>query len=191
MESALDAAEGADILMVKPAGYYLDLIPALRVHGLPVAAFQVSGEYAMIRAAAAQGWLPEREAVLETLTCIRRAGADLVITYFARQAAGGCVKSSDLFSEARNLMPGGVSSPVRAITRTRSIPRGHRGPASPRWRGRASSTAAWPTGPWSWPRPAGGPEGAGGAAFGGMGVRHPVAPRAGSGADDHWRPPRG
>jgi porphobilinogen synthase len=88
MESALDAAEGADILMVKPAGYYLDLIPALRVHGLPVAAFQVSGEYAMIRAAAAQGWLPEREAVLETLTCIRRAGADLVITYFARQAAG-------------------------------------------------------------------------------------------------------
>jgi porphobilinogen synthase len=88
MESALDAAEGADILMVKPAGYYLDLIPALRVHGLPVAAFQVSGEYAMIRAAAAQGWLPEREAVLETLTCIRRAGADLIITYFARLAAG-------------------------------------------------------------------------------------------------------
>jgi porphobilinogen synthase len=74
--------------MVKPAGYYLDLIPALRVHGLPVAAFQVSGEYAMLRAAAAQGWLSEREAVLETLTCIRRAGADLVITYFARQAAG-------------------------------------------------------------------------------------------------------
>jgi porphobilinogen synthase len=88
MESALDAAEGADILMVKPAGYYLDLIPALRVHGLPVAAYQVSGEYAMIRAAAAQGWLSEREAVLETLTCIRRAGADLVITYFARDAAG-------------------------------------------------------------------------------------------------------
>jgi len=53
-----------------------------------VAAYQVSGEYAMIRAAAAQGWLSEREAVLETLTCIRRAGADLVITYFARDAAG-------------------------------------------------------------------------------------------------------
>jgi porphobilinogen synthase len=87
MESALDADEGADILMVKPAGYYLDILAALREFGLPLAAFQVSGEYAMIRAAAERGWLDERSAVMESLTSIRRAGADLIITYFAEMAA--------------------------------------------------------------------------------------------------------
>jgi len=88
LESALDADEGADILMVKPAGYYLDILSALREFGLPLAAFQVSGEYAMIRAAAERGWIDERSAVMESLTCVKRAGADLVITYFAEEAAG-------------------------------------------------------------------------------------------------------
>jgi porphobilinogen synthase len=88
LESAIDADEGADILMVKPAGYYLDILAALREFGLPLAAFQVSGEYAMIRAAADQGWIDGRSAVMESLTCIKRAGADLIITYFAEEAAG-------------------------------------------------------------------------------------------------------
>ena len=88
LESALDADEGADILMVKPAGYYLDILAALREYGLPLAAFQVSGEYAMIRAAAERGWIDGRTAVMESLTCIKRAGADLIITYFAEEAAG-------------------------------------------------------------------------------------------------------
>jgi len=88
LESALDADEGADILMVKPAGYYLDILTALREFGLPLAAFQVSGEYAMIRAVAERGWMDERTAVMESLACIKRAGADLIITYFAEMAAG-------------------------------------------------------------------------------------------------------
>jgi porphobilinogen synthase len=88
LESALDVEEGADILMVKPAGYYLDILAGLRDFGLPLAAFQVSGEYAMIRAAAERGWIDGRAAVMESLTCLRRAGADLVITYFAEEAAG-------------------------------------------------------------------------------------------------------
>jgi porphobilinogen synthase len=88
LESALDVEEGADILMVKPAGYYLDILADLRDFGLPLAAFQVSGEYAMIRAAAERGWIDGRAAVMESLTCLRRAGADLVITYFAEEAAG-------------------------------------------------------------------------------------------------------
>ncbi|MCP1662805.1 MAG: porphobilinogen synthase [Methanocalculus sp. MSAO_Arc1] len=82
-ESALDLEEGADILMVKPAGFYLDILKEIRTLGVPVAAYQVSGEYAMIKAAAEKGWLDEREAALESLTCIKRAGADLIITYFA------------------------------------------------------------------------------------------------------------
>ncbi|BBL67925.1 delta-aminolevulinic acid dehydratase [Methanoculleus chikugoensis] len=87
MESELDAAEGADILMVKPAGAYLDILAAVANLGLPVAAYQVSGEYAMIKAAAERGWLDERAVAIETLTAIRRAGADLIITYFAEDAA--------------------------------------------------------------------------------------------------------
>ena len=88
-EAALDLAEGADIVMVKPAMSYLDVLQAVaEVSDVPVAAYQVSGEYSMVEAAVAQGWLDRRRAVLETLTSIRRAGADLVLTYWAVQAAG-------------------------------------------------------------------------------------------------------
>jgi porphobilinogen synthase len=86
-ESELDAREGADILMVKPAGNYLDILSAVKSLNLPVAGYQVSGEYAQIKAAAEKGWLDERAVALETLTCIKRAGADLIITYFAEDAA--------------------------------------------------------------------------------------------------------
>jgi len=87
IESELDAAEGADMLMVKPAGIYLDILAAVADLGLPVAAYQVSGEYSMIKAAAERGWLNERAVALESLTAIKRAGADLIITYFAEDAA--------------------------------------------------------------------------------------------------------
>ena len=87
-EAALDALEGADILMVKPALPYLDVLGALRAaHDLPLAAYQVSGEYSMLHAAAARGWLDLDRAALESLLSIRRAGADVIITYFAREAA--------------------------------------------------------------------------------------------------------
>jgi Delta-aminolevulinic acid dehydratase len=88
LESQLDYEEGADILMVKPAGPYLDVLADIATIGIPVAAYQVSGEYAMIKAAAERGWIKEKETVLETLTCIKRAGADLIITYFARDVCG-------------------------------------------------------------------------------------------------------
>ena len=88
LESQMDADEGADILMVKPAGFYLDILAGVAELGLPVAAYQVSGEYSMIKAAAERGWIRENEAVLESLTCIKRAGADLIITYFAADVAG-------------------------------------------------------------------------------------------------------
>jgi porphobilinogen synthase len=87
LESQLDAGEGADILMVKPAGFYLDILAEIATLGLPVAGYQVSGEYAMIKAAAQRGWIKEREAVTETLTSIKRAGADLIISYFAPDVA--------------------------------------------------------------------------------------------------------
>lgn len=87
-EAELDAAEGADILMVKPALAYLDLIRDLRERfPHPLAAYNVSGEYAMIKAAAERGWVDERAIALETLTGIKRAGADLILTYHARKAA--------------------------------------------------------------------------------------------------------
>ena len=87
-EARLDEAEGADILMVKPAGFYLDILHQLRSETpLPLAAYQVSGEYLLIKSAAAAGWLDERKIVLESLTAIHRAGADLILTYFAKQAA--------------------------------------------------------------------------------------------------------
>ncbi len=87
-EAELDVVEGADFLMVKPATAYLDILRAVRDRfDLPVAAYHVSGEYAMIKAAAQRGWIDERRVMLETLTCIRRAGADLVITYYATEAA--------------------------------------------------------------------------------------------------------
>ncbi len=87
-EVALDVEEGADVIMVKPALPSLDIIQRVRAATwLPVAAYQVSGEYSMLKAAAAAGWLPEQRAVLETLTAIRRAGADLILTYYAVEAA--------------------------------------------------------------------------------------------------------
>jgi porphobilinogen synthase len=83
-----DEAEGADIVMVKPGLPYLDVIRLLRDNTpLPVAAYHVSGEYAMLKAAAERGWLDEREAVLEALTCLKRAGSDLILTYYATEAA--------------------------------------------------------------------------------------------------------
>lgn len=88
-EAALDVAEGADFLMVKPALAYLDVIYRVKQQfsELPLAAYNVSGEYAMLKAAATNGWLDEKTAVLETLTSIKRAGADLIITYHAKEAA--------------------------------------------------------------------------------------------------------
>ncbi len=86
-EAELDFQEGADFLMVKPATCYLDLLYALRQrYDLPLAAYHVSGEYAMIKAAARNGWIDEKRVMLETLTSIKRAGADLIITYFALDA---------------------------------------------------------------------------------------------------------
>jgi porphobilinogen synthase len=87
-EIALDVEEGADIVLVKPAGAYLDVIYRARERFvLPIAAYQVSGEYAMIKAASARGWLDERRVALESLVAIRRAGADMIVSYFAKQAA--------------------------------------------------------------------------------------------------------
>jgi porphobilinogen synthase len=87
-EVALDVAEGADMVMVKPAVPYLDILRLVRDRfELPLAAYHVSGEYAMIKAAAANGWIDEERVMLETLLCIRRAGADLVLTYYAKDAA--------------------------------------------------------------------------------------------------------
>jgi len=88
-EIALDVDEGADIVMIKPAMSYLDIVrAAAEISPVPVAAYQVSGEYAMIAAAAANGWVDGRATVLESLTGIRRAGADIVLTYWAVDAAG-------------------------------------------------------------------------------------------------------
>jgi porphobilinogen synthase len=88
-EVLLDIDEGADIVMVKPAMAYLDVVAAAKeISSVPVAAYQVSGEYAMIAAAAANGWVDRHAAVLESLTGIRRAGADIVLTYWAAEAAG-------------------------------------------------------------------------------------------------------
>ena len=87
-EVAQDVEEGADIVMVKPALAYLDVIAKVKARfGLPTAAYHVSGEYSMLKAAAANGWIDERRAMMETLTAIRRAGADIIITYYAREAA--------------------------------------------------------------------------------------------------------
>lgn len=86
-EVQADIQEGADIIMVKPAGYYLDIIREVKNSvSIPLAAYQVSGEYAMIKASAARGWLDEKEAILESLIAIKRAGADLIATYFAKEA---------------------------------------------------------------------------------------------------------
>ena len=87
-EVALDIEEGADIVMVKPALAYLDIIRRVKDRfGVPVAAYNVSGEFAMVKAAAQKGWIDERRVVLEILTCIKRAGADMILTYFAPDVA--------------------------------------------------------------------------------------------------------
>lgn len=87
-ELRADEAEGADIMMVKPGMPYLDVVRLLRDQTpLPVAVYHVSGEYAMMKAAAERGWLNEKEAVLEAMTCFRRAGADLILTYYSTEAA--------------------------------------------------------------------------------------------------------
>ena len=87
-EIALDLDEGADIVMVKPALPYLDVISRAKADfGIPLAAYSVSGEYSMIKAAGQLGWLDEERAMMEALTAIRRAGADIVITYFAKDVA--------------------------------------------------------------------------------------------------------
>jgi len=86
-EAELDYAEGADILLVKPATCYLDIVKTLREEfDLPIAAYHVSGEYAMIKAAAQNGWIDEHRVMMETLTSIKRAGADIILTYYAREA---------------------------------------------------------------------------------------------------------
>jgi porphobilinogen synthase len=100
-EAELDVLEGADILMVKPATVFLDILKMMRERfDLPLAAYHVSGEYALIKAAAQKGWIDEQRVMMETLTSIKRAGADIIITYYAREAvralsvppalAGGC-----------------------------------------------------------------------------------------------------
>jgi porphobilinogen synthase len=95
LEAALDEAEGADLLMVKPALAYLDVVRAVRERTqLPLLAYNVSGEYSMVKAAARQGWLDEGKAVLEALTGMRRAGADAIITYHAKMAAALLSKRS-------------------------------------------------------------------------------------------------
>ncbi len=95
-EIALDIDEGADIVMVKPALPYLDIISRAKTEfGMPLAAYSVSGEYAMIRAAGRLGWLDEERAMMEALTSIRRAGADIVITYFARDVARRLERGQD------------------------------------------------------------------------------------------------
>jgi len=86
-EAELDYSEGADILMVKPATVYLDVLKTVRDRfDIPLAAYHVSGEYAMIKAAAQKGWIDEQRVMLETLTSIKRAGADIILTYYAREA---------------------------------------------------------------------------------------------------------
>jgi porphobilinogen synthase len=94
-EVALDLEEGADMVMVKPAMTYLDVIARVKdTFGVPTAAYHVSGEYAMLKAAARNGWIDEPRAMMETLLAIRRAGADIVITYYAREAARALTHST-------------------------------------------------------------------------------------------------
>ena len=110
-EVALDLAEGADIVMVKPALAYLDIIRRVKeTFGVPVAAYNVSGEYAMVKAAAANGWIDERRIVLETLTGIKRAGADMILTYHALDVADGCDKVEKIASSGIGGKPTAPSS---------------------------------------------------------------------------------
>ena len=93
-EAELDYSEGADILMVKPASVYLDILKMVRDRfDVPVAAYHVSGEYALVKAAAQKGWIDEERVMLETLTSIKRAGADIILTYYAREAIAALAKA--------------------------------------------------------------------------------------------------
>ena len=101
-ECALDLEEGADVLMVKPALPYLDVIRAVRERfDVPLAAYNVSGEYAMVKAAAAAGLLDEQAAALESLTAIKRAGADIVISYWTKELAAVAVRTVAVPARAR------------------------------------------------------------------------------------------
>src|SRR5262249_28170418 len=123
-EVALDIEEGADIVMVKPAMTYLDVIARVKeAFHHPTAAYHVSGEYSMLKAAARNGWIDERRAMLETLTSIHRAGADIILTYYARDAARA------------------LASPPRASPRRRPTPTPTRPPIT-RWRCRRASRPA-------------------------------------------------
>jgi len=94
-EAKLDLDEGADMLMVKPATPYLDVVRRVKeATGAPLAAYHVSGEYSMLKAAGANGWLDERAAAMESLTAIRRAGADVIITYYAKDAAAWLIEEA-------------------------------------------------------------------------------------------------
>ena len=87
-EAVMDVEEGADIVMVKPGLPYLDIVREVKnAVTVPVSVYNISGEYSMIKAAAQRGWIDENKAIIETLTCIKRAGADLIATYFAKEAA--------------------------------------------------------------------------------------------------------
>ena len=132
-EVALDVEQGADIVMVKPALGYLDVVRAVReAVDLPVAAYNVSGEYAMVEAAAANGWINRDAAVTEALTAIRRAGADVILSYWALEGnkaamtvrpATGTLRSEAAFERAKLVTPGGVNSPVRAFRSVGGTPR--------------------------------------------------------------------
>jgi len=94
-EAELDYAEGADVLMVKPATVNLDVLRMIRDQfDVPLAAYHVSGEYAMIKAAAQRGWIDEQRVMMETLLSIKRAGADIILTYYAREAARALAKTT-------------------------------------------------------------------------------------------------
>ena len=114
-EIDLDIEEGADIIMVKPAMPYLDVISAARERTLlPIAAYQVSGEYSMIKAAAQAGWLDEHRAMLESLLSIKRAGAEIILTYFAKEAAQAAAVTTGM-KISRGLTPS-TPSPYAAVT---------------------------------------------------------------------------
>ena len=119
-EAKLDLEEGADVVMVKPALPYLDVVRRVKdATGAPVAAYHVGGEYSMLKAAAANGWIDERAAAMESLIAIRRAGADMIITYFAKDAAAGCegAREGDPFVEAA------VNRPSDGITTATAKPK--------------------------------------------------------------------
>lgn len=112
-EIAADIDEGADIVIVKPALAYLDVVARARARfDVPLAAYNVSGEYAMVKAAAAQGWIDERRIVLEILTALKRAGASMLITYHAKDAARWLREESSVASRQASVVPSGRGAPV-------------------------------------------------------------------------------